>query len=83
MILDWFAHLAGWSLRKVGIRALVCLVFLAVIFGDIVAGLNASLPKIKSPNFFSIALAALLVSWWLARSKRAGWQAAALLTVLG
>ena len=83
MMVDALARLVMWSLRKVGVRALAYLACLVVIFGDIVAGLNASLPELESLNFYSIVLAALLVSWWLARSKRPGWQAAVVLTGLG
>jgi hypothetical protein len=83
MIVDWLAQLVVWSFRKIGVRALIYLVFLAVIFGDIVTGLNASLPDLKNLNFYSIALVALLISWWLARSKLANWQAAVALTGLG
>ena len=83
MIVDALARLVMWSLRKVGVRALVYLACLVVIFGDIVTGLNASLTDLESLNFYSIVLAALLVSWWLARSKRSGRQAALVLTGLG
>ncbi len=83
MIVDALNRLVMWSLRKVGIRALASLACLVIIFGDIVAGLNASLPDLESLNFYSIVLTALLASWWLGRSKRSGRQAAVLLTGLG
>ncbi len=83
MILDALARLVMWSLHKVGLRALAYLACLVIVFGDIVAGLNASLPELESLNFYSIVLTALLVSWWLARSQRSGRQAAVILTGLG
>ena len=83
MILDALARLVMWSLRKAGVRTLVSLACLVIIFGDIVAGLNASLTELENLNFYSIVLAALLASWWLARSKRSGRQAAVVLTCLG
>jgi hypothetical protein len=83
MILDWLARLMIWSLRTIGIRALIYLIFLVIIFGDIVIGLNASLTELENLDFYSIALAALLIGWWLAHSKLAGWQAAVVMIGLG
>jgi hypothetical protein len=83
MIVDGLARLTIWSLRKIGIRALIYLIFLVIIFGDIVIGLNASLAELENLDFYSIVITALLIGWWLAHSKLAGWQAAAVMTGLG
>jgi hypothetical protein len=83
MILDALGRLVIWGFRKVGGRALIYLFFLVIIFGDIVIGLNASLIELKNLDFYRIVLAALLVGWWLAHSKLAGWQAAVVMTGLG
>ncbi len=66
--------------RSAGLVSLACLV---IIYSAIVAGLNASLSGIESLNFYTLVLAALLLSWWLARSHRPGWQAAIVLVCLG